>query len=178
MRIYSMVNNEEMVIQGRPLPFENADVVPLGVELPENGIFKIAIGDLDGSVFADTSVGIYLEDTVLNTEHDLRESPYAFSGVQGKINDRFNLRYIMSLSIDDNEMSNTFAYVKDGILNVRSGTVIKDVKVYDINGRQVVSYASNSQYNTLSESFQFSKGVYLATITLEGNVTVTKKIIN
>ncbi|WP_040756236.1 T9SS type A sorting domain-containing protein [Winogradskyella psychrotolerans] len=178
MRIYSVVNNEEMVIQGRPLPFENADVVPLGVELPENGIFKIAIGDLDGSVFADTSVGIYLEDTVLNTEHDLRTSPYAFSGVQGKINDRFNLRYIMSLSIDDNEMSNTFAYVKDGTLNVRSGTVIKDVKVYDINGRQVISYASNSQNNTLSESFQFSKGVYLATITLEGNVTVTKKIIN
>ncbi|WP_179334038.1 T9SS type A sorting domain-containing protein [Winogradskyella costae] len=178
MRIYSMISNEEMVIQGRPLPFVDTDVVPLGIELPENGIFKIAIGDFAGSVFIDASVGIYLEDTVLNTEHDLRTSPYSFSGVQGKINDRFNLRYVTTLSIDDNEMSSTFAYVKDGTLNVRSGSVIKDIKVYDINGRQVISYASNGQNNTLSESFQFSKGVYLATITLEGNVTVTKKIIN
>ncbi|MBU2926828.1 T9SS type A sorting domain-containing protein [Winogradskyella psychrotolerans] len=178
MRIYSIVDNAEMVIQGRSLPFVDTDVVPLGIELPESGIFKIAIGDLAGTVFAGGTQGIYLEDTVLNTEHDLIASPYSFSGVEGKINDRFNLRYTTTLSVDDVAMSNTFAYVKDGTLNVRSGSGIKDVKVYDINGRQVSSYASNGQDNTLSESFRFSKGVYLATITLEGNVTVTKKIIN
>ena len=178
MRIYSLVDNVEMVIQGRPLPFVDTDVVPLGVELPENGIFKIAIGDIDGSVFMDTSVGIYLEDTVLNIEHDLRESPYSFSGVQGKINDRFNLRYITTLSIDDNVRSNTFAYVKDNMLNVRSESGIRDIKVFDINGRGVMHYTFNGEAHTISQGFQFSKGVYLANITLEGNITVSTKLIN
>lgn len=178
MRLYSMVDGENMVIQGRPLPFDDADVVPLGLELPENGIYKIAIGNLQGNVFIDNAQDIYLEDTLLNIEHNLRESPYSFTGVEGETNDRFNLIYVTTLSINDNIMSDTFAYVKAGTLHVKSGSHIKDVKVYDINGRQVISYASNGQNNTMSESFQFSKGVYLATITLEGNIQVTKKIIN
>ncbi|MBF8148962.1 T9SS type A sorting domain-containing protein [Winogradskyella sp. F6397] len=178
MRVYSIVDNAKMVIQGRPIPFVDTDVVPLGVELPTEGAYKIAIGDLQGSVFVNDAQGIYLEDTLLNLEHDLRQSPYAFTGVQGETNDRFNLRYVTTLSIDDNVMLGTFAFVKDGMLNVQSNAKIEAVNVYDINGRQVVSYSSNGYSNTLSENFQFSRGVYLASITLEGDITVTKKIVN
>ncbi|RCW93521.1 T9SS type A sorting domain-containing protein [Winogradskyella arenosi] len=176
--IYSMLNDRAMVIQGRPLPFDVDDVVPLGVRLPETGSYTIAIGNLEGSVFVSAAQGIYLEDTLLGTGVDLRTTPYTFTGEQGEITGRFNLLYQNILSVDDHLVTDTFAFIKGNVLNVQSGAAIKAIQVYDINGRQVVSYEFNGQSNSISEDFQFSKGVYVASITLEGHTVVSKKIIN
>ncbi|WP_179334036.1 T9SS sorting signal type C domain-containing protein [Winogradskyella costae] len=178
--LYSLITEDEkLVIQGLPLPFVDTNTVPLGIELTQSGIYNIAIGNVKGSLFVDQEQDIYLEDTYTNVTHDLRASPYTFTGEAGEFNDRFILKYTTSLlSVSDVLASNTFAFVKDDLLNVRSNTGIKAVNVYDLNGREIIAYTSNNQHNVMIEDFQFSKGVYLVSITLEGNIIVTKKIIN
>jgi hypothetical protein len=180
--MYSLISAEEKLsIQGLPLPFVDTNTVSLGFSLTENGIYRIAIGNLKGSLFETQEQAIYLEDTYSGVIHDLRVSPYSFTGEAGEFNDRFILRYTnidATLSINDVSAANTFIYVKNEMLNVKSDSGIKAIKVYDINGRQVIAYSFNGQLNTINENFQFSKGVYLVSITLEDNIILTKKIIN
>ena len=64
--IYSVIDDSPLSIQGRPLPFTATDQVPMGISISENGIYNIAIDDLDGSVFVEQNQGIYLEDTYSN----------------------------------------------------------------------------------------------------------------
>ncbi|WP_179337564.1 T9SS type A sorting domain-containing protein [Winogradskyella ludwigii] len=180
--LYSLISEEEkLVIQGLPLPFKDTNTVPLGMELVNSGIYSISIGNVKGSLFETQEQAIYLEDTYSGVIHDLRVSPYSFTGEAGEFNDRFILRYTnidATLSINDVSAANTFIYVKNEMLNVKSDSSIKAIKVYDINGRQVIAYSFNGQLNTINENFQFSKGVYLVSITLEDNIILTKKIIN
>ncbi|MCD8518516.1 MAG: hypothetical protein LRY32_02200, partial [Flavobacterium sp.] len=44
---YSLIDDQIMTIQGRGLPFNQEDRVPLGVKIPSNGIYKIAIATVD-----------------------------------------------------------------------------------------------------------------------------------
>ncbi|WP_405574716.1 T9SS type A sorting domain-containing protein [Winogradskyella sp. Asnod2-B02-A] len=180
LNLYSLTSlNEKLAIQGLPLPFIETNTVPLGYNLTENGIYKIAIGNVKGSLFVDQGQSIYIEDTYSGVIHNLRASPYTFLGEEGVSNDRFVLRYTSSsLSTSDINNSNTFAYIKDGMLNVKSESNIKAITVYDLNGKEVVFYKSKGQIRNINQSFQFSKGLYLVSITLEGNILVTKKIIN
>ena len=69
-----------MVIQGRQLPFDPEDQVPLGINIPENGNYTIAISAVDGMFENSTDQDIFLEDTYTGIIHDLRNSPYSFYG--------------------------------------------------------------------------------------------------
>src|SRR5690606_31498265 len=111
MRIYSILDDSDLLIQGRALPFQDSDEVPLGVELLNNGIYKIGIAQVKGSLVSDAAQGIYLEDTYNNVIHDLRKTPYSFTGIAGNIKDRFILRYTnTTLSVDGPQLSDTFVY--------------------------------------------------------------------
>ena len=45
---YSLIDDQVMTIQGKGLPFYQDDKVPLGIKIASNGIYKIAIGAIDG----------------------------------------------------------------------------------------------------------------------------------
>ena len=92
LNLYSSINEERMVIQGRPLPFDSEDQVKLGAFIPNDGNYIIAIAGVDG-LFFNESHGIFLEDLELNIIHDLRNQPYSFNAESGNISDRFILRY-------------------------------------------------------------------------------------
>ncbi|MGB3605656.1 immunoglobulin domain-containing protein, partial [Psychroserpens sp.] len=81
--IYSLIENDPMIIQGRPLPFVDSDVVPLGVTLNYEGIYDIAIDHLAGNQFINEEQDIFLEDVYLGIVHNLRLSPYTFSHTAG-----------------------------------------------------------------------------------------------
>ena len=180
--LYSLITEDEkLVIQGLPLPFVDTNTVPLGVELTESGIYTVAIGNVKGSLFeGERGQDIYLEDTYNNVVHDLRTAPYTFTGEQGIFNDRFILRYTESVTLSVEEISNanTFAYINDAIFYVKSSKAIKSVEIYDISGKQITNYISNDNSDSFSTEFNFTKGVYVAAITLENGSIVTKKLIN
>ncbi|WP_146608949.1 hypothetical protein [Gelidibacter algens] len=177
--LYTQVSADRLVIQGRPLPFDSSDKVTLGVAVPTNGIYSIAIDHLKGSIMLNPEQSIYLEDTYQNVIHDLKKSPYSFTAIAGDMNDRFVLRYMdRQLSVEEQQLSDTFVYVKNEQLHVRAAKNIESITGYDLAGKKVMDHHADGNSKSLSTPFQFPKGVYLMVITLENSATVTKKVLN
>jgi hypothetical protein len=178
--IYSLINDDEMIIQGRSLPFNNADMVPIGINIEENGICKLAIDNIEGSLFVEELQDIYIEDLYLNVIHDLRQSPYTFAGTSGVTYDRFLLRYNneQALSLNDIAFSETFAFVQNGILKVNSSQKINNITIFDLTGKTIIQYPVNGIDSRFTSIFNFSKGAYLASIKISNGAVVTKKMMN
>jgi hypothetical protein len=90
--IFSLIDEERMLIQGRKLPFDVNDKVNIGLSIPQDGLYKIALGSVDG-LFTDSKQNIYVEDKLLNIIFNLKDAPYSFMGNKGTTLDRFVLRY-------------------------------------------------------------------------------------
>src|SRR5690606_31557654 len=65
---YSLINDSELVIQGRAMAFEDTDVVAVGYRSTIAGKFKIGINHADGDL---ENHAIYLVDKVTQITHDL-----------------------------------------------------------------------------------------------------------
>ncbi len=178
-QISSLLGDSKLGIQGRPLPFTDTDVVPLAIDLAKSGIYNIGIDNLKGSVFVDDNQDIYLEDTYLNVIHDLRASPYGFTGTVGAMNDRFSLRYTSAtLSIPEVSASETFAFISNGTLKVKSSKQLETIQVYDLAGKLVADYKLNGAQTQFSSEFNFARSVYLAVIKLDNGTLVKQKLLN
>src|SRR5690606_15905491 len=90
--LYNIIEEGAYAIQGRALPFESSDVVPLGFRAAEAGKFKVALANFDG-LFAEGAVTIYLKDNQLGIIHNLMESDYEFESPQGTFKERFQVVY-------------------------------------------------------------------------------------
>ncbi|TXD82179.1 hypothetical protein ESY86_15200 [Subsaximicrobium wynnwilliamsii] len=177
--LHSVLNETVLSIQGRPLPFQESDLVPLGFTISENGIYKIGIDNLKGAVFVDQEQALYVEDLYLNLSHDLRQSPYSFTAIAGTVNDRFVLRYTApTLSTNQVTSLDTFAFINNGVLKVQSSQDIEAVQIYDLTGKAIANYIPESLSKRFSKDFNFARGLYFAVITLENGFTVKKKLLN
>ncbi|MBC7846989.1 MAG: T9SS type A sorting domain-containing protein [Flavobacterium sp.] len=87
---YSVLQDKNLAIQGRALPFDKNDEVPLGYRAAVDGTFTMKIGQTDGVL---SNQDVYIEDKLTNTIFDLKSGNYTFSTVAGTFNDRFVLRY-------------------------------------------------------------------------------------
>ena len=179
LSLHTFVEENNMVIQGRSLPFNDEDTVPMGIQIPENGIYRIGIDQLKGDIFLDSATNIILEDTYTGVFHDLKSNPYTFNAESGVFNDRFVLRYNANqLNTKDVELRDTFAFIKDNILTVQSGATIDGLSVYDITGKKIIGLEPTGSTNRIETDFNYSRGAYIAVITLEGNRTTSIKLIN
>ena len=178
MGIYSMINDKSMLIQGRPIPFDQNDIIPLAISIPSSGNYTIAIGLVDG-LFENEGQEIYLEDTQLGIIHNLRVAPYSFEGTAGSFETRFKLRYTNSSLGNGNFNSNqTFAVLNNNTLQIQSNQNILQVTIYEVSGKLVKTYKLNQLINHLESEFNFSNGIYLAKIKLESGIIVSKKLMN
>ena len=178
--LYSLINTEKMAIQGRPTPFTDNDQVPLGVKLTNNGSYTIAISDLDGT-FSDENTNVYLEDTHLQIIHNLKNSPYTFTANTGEINDRFILRYnefALSTNQFDVDESSITIISSNQIIKVNSTQQpIKNIVVYDMLGRKIIS-KSNINTNSFDlENLKISNGALLVEVTLQNGYKLIKKVV-
>jgi hypothetical protein len=177
--LYSLIGSESQIIQGRGLPFDENDQVPLGYHAPTAGSFTIAIAAVDG-LFAQGQ-SIYLEDKLLHITFNLRQAPYVFTTDQGTFNDRFVLRYTdTSLSNSDfSALSASFVVFKShDVITIQSdATQIGEVVVYDIQGRIL-----NDFKNLATSEFQFSapsaQQVLVLKIITKDNLSFYRKILN
>lgn len=175
MKIYSLIENDLMTIQGKSYPIDINDKVALGVNIMADGNYTIAIAALDGVV---SDLPIYLEDKTVNIIHDLKQAPYSFASSVGQFNDRFVLRYNNeTLGNEDFETNNEVLVIANNAIEVVStGMAIDNVRVYNVLGQLLLDSEVNS--NTLVTSkLQKNNTALLVQITLENGAKVTKKIV-
>lgn len=180
LKFYSIVDNKNLAIQGKTLPFNLEDIVPLGFNVPSDGTYTIAINNLDG-LFQTTNQAIYLEDLLSNTIHDLKANPYVFTTASGTHNDRFLLRYTNeTLGVNDPEFNsglNIIAFDKD-IKVTSTNNPINTIEVYDVLGRTIATY---KDVNTLEFKFNLSNmsnGTFIVKATLYNGQQKVKKIVH
>ncbi len=179
---YSVNQDKNLTIQGRALPFDKDDEVPLGFRTTIKGDFTINIDQVDG-LLANQSV--FIEDKLTNTVFDLKSGNYTFNTLAGTFDDRFVLRYTdktLSLAQIDKE---------DGILVLYSNnyktliihnndmySAVNAVALFNITGQNISNWEVNDseQTNIHFPIKNISSGVYIVKVkTTKGESS--KKII-
>jgi hypothetical protein len=177
MEIYSLIANKPMIIQGRPAPLDMNDIVPIGFTAPSEGNYSIGILDVDG-LFDDQNQMIYLEDTLLNIDHDLRQNRYQFNSISGNHNNRFLLKYT-STALGTNEFNNNAIQVatSSGIHIHSTNEFLESVVVYDVLGRKLAAYDRINGRDFSITDLLKNNTTLLLDITTENGTKVTKKVI-
>jgi hypothetical protein len=137
--LFSVQYQNRLSIQGRALPFESTDQVPLGYRTLGSGNYTLAIAHLEG---LPEGVQVYVLDTQTGIEHLLNASPYTFYATAGEFHDRLVLKYqqqTLSLPGITETPDAVVAMSAPGQIAVKSiSTPIKAVEVYDITGRRLL----------------------------------------
>jgi hypothetical protein len=178
VNFYSLQENLKLAIQGRALPFDDSDRIPLGYKTTIAGEFKIAIEQTDGFL---SNKKIFLEDKLMDKVQDLTESPYIFTTEIGAFDDRFVLSYTnKTLSTDDYEVveNGVIISTKQKEIKIKAfANTIAKIFVYDASGRQIYlnSKIDNSEFiiNNLVSSDQ----VMIIKVVLDNKKLFTQKII-
>ncbi|MFL0352061.1 GEVED domain-containing protein [Xanthomarina sp. GH4-25] len=180
MNLFSLIDEDRMLIQGRPLPFNTEDQVPIGAVIPVAGNYTIAIHSVDG-LFEDESQDIFLEDLELNIIHNLRNQPYSFNAETGVLDNRFVLRYNNSiLSTEEfNDIKDlSITAPKNNYIKITSAKdVIKDVVVYDVLGRVIIDNKNILKSEMIFNEIKNPSGAYIVKVTLANGLQKTQKII-
>lgn len=175
---YSITPSNNLTIQGRPLPFNDSDIVPLGYNATVANSYRIGIDHID-PLFLNQD--IFLKDKDLNYTHNLKSSPYIFSSEIGTFDNRFELIYKdETLSIEEVTINENAIKVieKEEILNIISTTkYIKAIEVYDVLAR-IISQHNDINTKELSlEEIRKDNRMLLLKITLKDNSIIYKKVL-
>ena len=173
---YTTVETKKLSIQGRALPFDVNDTVPLGYKSTINGTYTITLSDFDGLF---TSQNIYLEDTVTGEIHDLKNSSYTFATTIGTFENRFVLRFnTNALGVIKFDSNSVVVYNNTTGLHITTGNVLmKNVRLYDVTGRLIASRDNINASETLFTNLPTTQQVLLVQITAENGEKVTKKVV-
>ncbi|WP_055094538.1 T9SS sorting signal type C domain-containing protein [Flavobacterium aquidurense] len=175
---YSRADNENLVIQGRALPFVDADAVPLGYRTTIAGEFTISIDKVDGDM---KNQAIYVEDKTTGIIHNLKNGKYNFVSEIGNFADRFILRYTaITLANEDfkNLENDLLISVKNKVIKVASSKEnIKEVTVFDITGKILYNKKKVESKELYIQNILSGTQVLVIKVILENEYTSTKKII-
>jgi len=178
--ISSWLNEQPYIIQGRSLPFEDTDIVPMQFKTDVAGQYSINLSRKDG-LFNDGQA-IYIKDNITGTLHNLQQGAYSFATEADTFNNRFEVHYraVPVLNAPGNIFtdSNVVVYNKDKTINIATGNIImKAVKVFDMQGRLIYSNDNVNAVTTAISNLQIAEQMLMIQVTSTQNVTITKKII-
>lgn len=175
---FSVNETKKLTIQGRALPFDDTDTVPLGYKSTFVGDLTISIDHADGFF---TTQPVYLEDKITGTITNLRTSNYTFKASVGTYLNRFVLRYTnKTLGSDDfeNAKDGVLVAVKSKVVNISSGAEnIQEVQIYNIGGQMLYNKTKVDTKELEIKNLYSGNQVLLVKVILENNSVVTKKII-
>jgi hypothetical protein len=176
----SLVDAETYVMQARPLPFDNTDIVPLNFKATAAGTYHISIDHADGFFEGDAPQTVYLKDNLTGVQHDLNSGAYTFSTEAGTFATRFQLEYTAALGTNNPSFNanSVVVYNQNGNIVINSGNITLDnVQVYDIRGRLLVDKKGINASET-SLNAGTTNQVLIVKITSDDNQTVTRKVVN
>jgi len=175
----TLIGTTPYAIQGRGLPFDSTDVVPLHFRTSTAGDYTIAIDHVDG-LFLNNQL-VYLRDNTTGMINNLSTASYSFAAEAGVFENRFELVYQSALGItiphfNENQIVIYKNKTNEFIVNTGT-TMMATVKVFDIRGRLLQEQkAINAMQTTIN--CDLTNEVLLVQITSTVGVTVTKKIVN
>lgn len=176
--LYSKVGDTKLAIQGRGLPFDVNDQIPLAYQSTVAASYTIRLSMFDGLF---ESQDIYLEDKLLNVIHNLKGGDYTFTTAVGTFEDRFVLRYTnTTLGVDVPVLDeNTVIVYRNGKdLIVNSGVVnMSEVMIYDLRGRLLASQQQVNATETVFTTLPDTQQVLLVKIKAENGAEITKKVV-
>jgi hypothetical protein len=138
---YSILQDKNLVIQGRGLPFDENDEIPLGYRVAVGGTFSIVIDQIDGLL---SNRAVFIEDKLNNTIVNLKHGRYTFTTAAGTFDDRFVLRYtdktlgVAELEANDGIIALYSTNYKTLIIrnNVKDATV-NSVTLFSLSGQKI-----------------------------------------
>ncbi|MFC6096709.1 hypothetical protein ACFPVY_08615 [Flavobacterium qiangtangense] len=176
--IYSLNSDKNLTIQGRALPFETSDVVPLGLNTTIAGTFSISLDGFDG-LFLEQD--IFLKDKLLNVTHNLKNGGYEFATAVGTFNDRFEIIYQNTqLGINDPvaDSNQIIVYKKDKNVFINSGKLyLESVKVFDIQGKLIHFEDKINNKQSVVKNLPDVNQVLIVQVKTNEGIIVSKKII-
>ncbi|RXR33133.1 hypothetical protein EQG68_06495 [Flavobacterium piscinae] len=176
MIIYSLLDEEKLTIQGRSLPFDVNDIVPIGVYIPSGGQYTIALAAIDG-LFENQI--IYLKDKLTNIFHNIKENPYSFYSEQGTFNNRFEVVYQNeTLNNPDFSLENIIRVTSNENLIVHSSSeLMESVLVYNVLGQKLAEYKNVNANQLILSDLQKNNSTLLLKIKLQNTTTSIEKVI-
>lgn len=175
---YSLLSNDKLSIQGRSLPFNTSETIPMGYSTTLTGDFSIRLENFDG-LFANQD--IYLLDKTTGIYHNLKAGDFTFTTTNGTFNDRFELRFTtatLGVNTVDNNDSNIRIIAKDQHLSVLSGmSNISSIEVYNLLGKLIYSKKDIQTNEFHTDTIPATSQMLIVTVTLENQKNVTKKVL-
>ena len=178
INFYSKIDDARYGIQGLP-SFTVDKKVTLGFDtyIDQLMTYKMSIDNIEG-VLNDNDV--YIVDNELGITHDLKLADYEFE-IDGSDSfpDRFTLQFTSAvLDIDDLELNNDFIITnEENALQLRSSTVITDLKVYDMMGRLLIDSKPNDSNFSINTNTIKKGTVLILNVTFDNGAEVSKKAI-
>jgi hypothetical protein len=177
--LYSIINNDKYVIQGRALPFSTTDEIPLGWYCETAGTYKIKLSNWDGIFQGNQEV--FVKDNITNTTTNIKTIPYTFTSTTGTFNNRFSIVYEQNLGETTHNLDTNTVIVhkKDHKFHITSpDKVIKDILIYDLTGRLLDQHNNVlGKTITLNEITQ-SNQILVFKIYFQDNQLYSLKVIN
>lgn len=177
--LYSIIANEDAAyaIQGRSLPFTDADVVALGFRAIQSGSYTISLADFNG-LFADGQ-DIFVKDNLTQTEQNLKEGDYTFVSEDGVFNNRFGVVYKETGGMGVNNPSLDSKWLVysqgNGFQIETQGFDMKEVVLYDMLGRMVYNNQADGTNHTISQIG--ANGVLIVKVITSDNQILTRKVV-
>ena len=175
--LYSLVNNEKLVIQGLPRQNIEDQVVPLGIETAATGDITLHLDHTEGFDAYD----IYLKDNVLNTIQDLKTADYTINLPEGIQNDRFELVFARALQVSEQSMDNQILLMQDKgqfKLLAQNEMKIDKVQVFDITGQLIFEKQAINQSEYFIDLHQIATGnVLIFKIVTTNHLITVKKAV-
>jgi hypothetical protein len=176
---YSIVNNKNLVIQGRAVPFDSDDKVILGFKTTIAGEFTVKINQVDG-LFATQEV--FIEDKMLNKIHDLKKAEYTFTTEKGTFDDRFILFYavkkaVTTTSKEEGVNKSVLVATTEKEIRITSTSTIDAVRLYDLSGKEIFNKQKINSTELNIRTVRRGSTVYVVKIKLENGQVLTQKVI-
>lgn len=174
----STIGAGKFAIQGRPLPFDATDIVPLSFKATTAGDYTITIDHFDGLFSGNQS--ILLRDNLTGTIHDLKTNSYTFAATAGTFDTRFEILYQMPLGTGNPVFNENQVIVyknTGGELVINAGNIIMDsVKIFDIRGRMLLEQKAINATQATIDVGSVNEVLLVKVKSIDG-IMVTKKVI-
>jgi len=179
LMLYTVLDNQQMVIQGRQAPFANADVVAVGYKAATAGQYTISINKKEG--LFENGQAIYLFDKTNNQYHDLTAGDFIFTTTAGTFEDRFEMRYTnetLGVNHPIASDSDVVVYKNGNQIAVKTKNFTVDsLQVYDITGKLLFTKKGINATEFSTAGLNDTTQVVVVKVILEEGQTISKKVM-